>query len=418
MSSHTYERVSNANLPQSNDTSMAHNIAIVSVAYNRAHSLARQIASLQHAHYPVNTTLIISIDKSDTNDVEQYARSIEWMHGEKRIVTHGKNLGLRAHMLSLGAYLQEFDAIIVLEDDVTVAPSFMDYAVACIGKYHDDDRIAGISLYNYRISHKTHHTFEAAKSKYDVYFMNVAMSWGQVWMKYQWEAFHEWYMHHNEEFNLPHIPENVNNWSTHSWLKYHIRYCIEQNKYFVYPYYSMSTNHADAGVHIGEQANLYQTSMQPFPQTEFCLPALEECPVRYDGFMEPKFLARYMDLDDSQLCVDLLAGKPRGLWKRYLLTTRILPYRILRSYGLQLSPIEANVILDTAGTDIFLYDTTQGENNPYHRDPYKLYCHLYRKGFYDAIFIIGPARICSLLWDLILYKVNKVFHTRFKTHIT
>lgn len=396
---------------------MKQSIAIVSVAYNRSESLRRQLQSLDTAIYRQPATLIISIDKSDTEEVQHCAEDFLWRHGEKRVITHEQNLGLRAHMLSLGSYLKEFDAIIVLEDDVTVAPSFMDYAVACIDKYHDDERIAGISLYSYKISHKTHHTFEAAKSMYDVYFMNVAMSWGQVWMRHQWQDFHKWYEQNNEEFHLPHMPENVNNWSAHSWLKYHIRYCIEQEKYFVYPYFSMSTNHADAGIHMGEQANLYQTSMQPFPQTDFRLPALDECPVRYDGFMEPRYLAPYIGVDESLLCVDLLADKPRVLWKRYLLTTKILPYRVLRSYGLRLSPIEANVVLNTAGTDIFLYDTTQSESNPYHRDPYKIYCHLYHKGFYDAIFIIGPARICSLVWDLVLYKCNKVFHTRFKTHI-
>lgn len=398
---------------------MTPSIAIVSVAYNRSRSLRRQLHSLDKAHFSrPDTTLIISIDKSDTDEVRLLAEQFRWRHGEKRVVTHERNLGLRAHMLSLGTYLGEFDAIIVLEDDVTVAPSFMDYAMACVEKYRDDDRIAGISLYNYKISHKTHHTFEAAKTEYDVYFMNLAMSWGQVWMKRQWEAFHRWYLGHNEEFHLPHIPENVNNWSAHSWLKYHIRYCMEQDKYFVYPYFSMSTNHADAGVHMQEQANMYQASMQPFPQTEFRLPALDECPVRYDGFMEPKYLSPYVGTGDAELCVDLLAGKPQAMWRRYLLTTRPLPYKVVRSYGLQVAPIEANVILGTQGQDIFLYDTSQDAPAPRRQDPYRLYCHLYRKAFYDAIFILGPKRICSLLWDLILYKCNKVFHTRFKTHIT
>lgn len=397
---------------------MSQSIAIVSVAYNRSKSLERQLYSLSQAHYPQPATLIISIDKSNTDVVQRCAEDFRWEHGEKRVVTHERNLGLRAHMLSLGAYLREFDAIIVLEDDVTVAPSFMHYAMACVGKYHNDDRIAGISLYNFKISHKTHHPFEAAKSQYDVYFMNLAMSWGQVWMKRQWEAFYEWYHDHDEEFDLPHIPENINKWGKSSWLKYHTRYCMEQDKYFVYPYYSMSTNHADAGVHMKEQANLFQTSIQPFMQTGFRLPMLDECPVRYDGFMEPKYLAAYLKVDAGQLCVDLLAGKPQGLWKHYLLTTRSLPYKVVRSYGLQMAPIEVNIVLGTQGHDIFLYDTTQEARPPQSQDPYRLYCHLYRKAFYDAIFIMGPRRICSLLWDLLLYKSNKVFNTRFNTHIT
>ena len=168
-------------------------IAIIAVAYNRRESLARLLESLERASYPEPATLIISVDKSKTDEVERMADDYHWPHGEKRVTKHEKNLGLRAHMLSLGRYFDEFDAIIVLEDDVTVAPAFYYYAQACLEKYYDDSRIAGISLYSFSSNYQTYLPFMPVKTQWDVYFMNCAQSWGEVWMKKQWLAFKEWY---------------------------------------------------------------------------------------------------------------------------------------------------------------------------------------------------------------------------------
>ena len=94
----------------------------------------------------------------------------------------------------------------------------------------------------------------------DVYLMQCAQSWGQVWMKKQWFEFKEWYIVHNEEFHeLPHLPNAICNWPKSSWLKYHTRYCIEKNKYFVYPYVSLSTNNADIGTHYNQKTTLFQS---------------------------------------------------------------------------------------------------------------------------------------------------------------
>jgi GT2 family glycosyltransferase len=128
-------------------------IAIVSVVYNRTDSLARQLRSLEHAVYPEPVTLVISIDKSQTTAVEDFANSYTWPHGEKRVITHDHNLGTRRHMLSLGALFSDFDALIILEDDITVAPAFYIFAKACVAAYGDDPLVAGISLYHFPINY-------------------------------------------------------------------------------------------------------------------------------------------------------------------------------------------------------------------------------------------------------------------------
>lgn len=101
------------------------NIAIVTVAYNRVKSLSRLLNSLLCADID-NAPLIISIDKSNTNEVERYANDFIWPYGEKKkkVITHKENLGLRKHILSIGQLLDYYDAVIVLEDDIIVAPGF------------------------------------------------------------------------------------------------------------------------------------------------------------------------------------------------------------------------------------------------------------------------------------------------------
>ena len=113
-------------------------IAICVIAYNRPLSLKRNLEALSKAYYNENVTLIISIDKSENRLVAQYAENFDWLHGEKKVIVRAERMGLRQHVLSCGQFLKEYDALIVLEDDVTVAPSFYYYARQCVERYKED----------------------------------------------------------------------------------------------------------------------------------------------------------------------------------------------------------------------------------------------------------------------------------------
>lgn len=375
--------------------------AIIAVAYNRADSLSRLLSSLERASYPQPATLIISIDKSNTDAVERLADGYHWPHGELRVAKHKENLGLRKHMLSLGKYFDEFDALIVLEDDVTVATSFYCYACACVEKYYGKKHIAGISLYSFATNYQTLLPFSPAKSQYDVYLMNCAQSWGEVWMKPQWEEFAKWYEEHSDNFNLEYLPQSLNKWPKSSWLKYHTRYCIEENKYFVYPYYSLTTNNADPGVNFDKPDTLFQANMLVLQQEHFSLPDFEDIEIRYDGFFQPKYLGSHLGVAEDELCIDLFANKPNCLFRHYLLSDRPLPFATIKSFALQLRPIEQNVICQREGTELWLYDTTRPAAPPQAPDRYLAYAYFYQKGFYKARTMIGLSRTLKLMWNLI-----------------
>lgn len=337
-------------------------IGICVITYNRINSLKRLLSSLEKAYYPNPVDLIISIDKSDTDAVETFAKEYVWQFGEKRVITHERNLGLRAHVLSCGDLLKEdYDALVVLEDDTSVAESFYLYASQCVEKYKDNEEIAGISLYNFAMSYHNRQIFIPLVTDSDVYLMQCAQSWGQVWMRKQWTEFRAWYDVHSEEFtDAAHLPHSICSWPKSSWLKYHTRYCIETEKYFVYPYVSLSTNNSDAGTHADKSSNLCQTSMIYGIKKSFNL----NPSIKYDGFFENEILYSVLGLTKEECCIDFYGEKKNREHRRYWLTLESQPYKRVKSFALELKPYEMNIINDRRGNEIFLYDTSLSGKAP------------------------------------------------------
>lgn len=331
-------------------------IAICIIAYNRIDSLKRVLISLEQAYYDENVPLIISIDKSKSDTVEQFAKQYDWKFGEKTVIAHPENLGLRKHVLKCGELLDEFDALIVLEDDISIAPSFFNYAKQCVETYRNNDDIAGISLYNFPINYINRLPFYPLQSDSDVYLMKCAQSWGQIWMKRQWKAFTDWYAKNSDEFSEQnHLPRNICKWPKSSWLKYHTKYCIENNKYFVYPYISLSTNNSDKGTHVGKQNTMFQSYLLWGEKKLFKLTPT----VKYDGFFENENIIQKLNMKESEICIDFYGDKMNKQRCKYWLTRKPLDYEIVKSFALTYKPYELNILLDNEGNDIYLYDISK-----------------------------------------------------------
>ena len=344
---------------------MQYRLGICAIGYNRPDCLLSLLDSLNLAYYDQEVLLFISIDHSKNTSVKKCADAFSWNHGEKKVIFQPENLGLRKHVLTCGGYIEKFnlDALVVLEDDITVTPYFYKYVISCLDKYKNDERIAGFSLYNFPISYVHGYPFHPVKSEYDIYFMNCAMSWGQVWTREKWNSFMKWYELNNEEFNLPYLPNNLNQWPKSSWLKYHTRYCIEQNKYFTFPYQSLVTNNNEVGTHAQEKDTRFQSIQMCLPITNWKIPAFEECVVKYDGFFEPKFLGSFLGLKEDELTVDLYQSK-KIYSTRYILSTKSLPNKVIKSFDCAYKPIEANIIYNRTGDRIFLYDSDFSSEPP------------------------------------------------------
>ena len=380
-------------------------IAIVAVAYNRCDSLQRLLKSLEKAYYEWPVTLIISVDKSKTDVVEKFADDYQWPHGDKIVDKHDKNLGLRPHMMSLGKWFDRFDAIAVLEDDIVVSPNFYSYTQQTVEKYHNNPDIAGVSLYSFKVNYQTGIPFTPVKDNNDVYFMKCGMSWGEVWMRDSWKQFYEWYLNHQDFPVLPHLPYTICSWNDKSWLKYHTRYCIEENKFFVHPYVSLTTNYGDAGEHSTGSANtLYQVPLQMGLKKHYMLPELGEDVVLYDGFFENLSLYKILGLNDENLCLDLNGSGQNRQSKRYWLSTRVLDYKIIDSYGINYRPIELNIIIKNVGKNIYLYDTSIEVKNPNKKKRDLL---LYNFHIANMFFFVRRYGYLNLLKDCVAAVKNK-----------
>lgn len=344
---------------------------IVVIGYNRLECIERVLESLNNAYYGKDKVdLIISIDKSNTNKVIDYANKFVWRYGEKFVKTYPERLGLRKHVLTCGDYVENYDAIAVFEDDIFASPNFYNYMKAAVQFYCDDDNIAGISLYQFLWNQTTWSNFSPQLSGYDTYFVQCAQSWGQIWMKRQWKAFKKWYEENCDDFGQsPDMPDNISSWPKTSWLKYHIRYCVKENKYFVYPYKSLSTNFSDVGQHADKIMNEVQVPFQMDVVDCFKFMPNDSNAIRYDVFFNPLNLVDAinkttgLNISTDDICIDLFCTKQNKENKRYWLTTELLPYKIIHSYGLRLRPWDMNILYSIDGNEIFLYDTSMQVKN-------------------------------------------------------
>lgn len=258
--------------------------AIVISAFDRPRSLRRLLDAINSATYPSSDIeLVISIDGEGDTEVMELAEAFHWEHGTKNIIRHTVNLGLKRHILSCGDLTKKFRAIIVLEDDIEPSPYYYHFAQAALPVYEDDDNVAGISLYSYRVSESDNRSFDPIEDGKEVYLMQVASSWGQIWTYGQWSKFKEWLDHGGKTNEV--TPDYLDGWSEQSWKKKFIEYLIDSGKWFVYPRVSLTTNHEDPGEH-GFGTGIYQVPVLN-GEKQWQLPRSSEIKTRYNAWFQP-----------------------------------------------------------------------------------------------------------------------------------
>ena len=332
---------------------------IVVIGYKRINSLKRILHGVGRAEYEnYSITLIISLDYSGNDEIYKLADDFDWIHGRKIVIKHSKSLGLREHVFKCGNFLNDYnlDALIVLEDDVYPAVDFFLFSCQATQKYISNEIIAGISLYSPSALEMNGKPFCPIHAPYDTFFMHTAVSWGQIWFRRQWNDFYEWYIDNREwDNNYARIPSNVVKWPDSSWKKYHIKYCVEKNKYFVFPYLSRTTCFADAGVHTFSNTDKFQVALSGIPKNKLEFPDFNDKAIIYDAFYENTGLFKACGYEEYELEINLNCTKERTN-KRYLIIPQVMDYHIIKSWGNKLIPQELNVIYDVWGEGIFLYD--------------------------------------------------------------
>lgn len=330
--------------------------AIVVVAYNRPHALLRLLNSLATVQGADNVPLVISIDQGGAQfePVLAVARQFAWPFGEKQIRAQERPLGLVDHVFACGDLVDEFGAIILLEDDLVVSPMMYRYATRALAFYADEPRIAGISLNALWFHGITHEPFMPYLDDGDVFFMQVAWFQGQAYTQKQWTAFREW-----RKTAVPHIQptdrmhELFQTFSATDWFPLKTKYLVDTNRFYVFPRESLTTNYGDSGTHV-LNTSFFQVPLQT-RRANFRLQALAESVAVYDSFQEmlPECVKQLTDQFDAyDFTVDLHGTRSlANIPTEFVLTTQAMRHPLI-TFGLELRPLLANVLYNQPGIGV------------------------------------------------------------------
>lgn len=389
------------------------NPAIIVVAFNRLESLKRLCSSLDRMVEPLgDVPLIISIDNNGGNnqDVIDYAHKYTWKFGPKEVRVKAKNTGLKAHIISCGDLTEEFGDVIILEDDLFVSPYFFDYVKEAQQFYRHEVKIAGISLYTYRLTDNIWNNklpFIPITNHSDVFFMQIASSWGQSWSREQWKGFREWFNTDPDLSQIKEMPYEVINWPKSSWKKFFIGYLVHTHKYFVYPNKSLTTNFNDPGTHYFDRDHNAQSPLATVdPKIRFS--PFAEAENLYDSFFEitPSTIKKYnTQLRDYNFEVDLYGTKrPLTISKPYVLTTKKCSNPVM-TFERSLKPHELNVFYNIPGEDIFLCKTEDLLQDSYlNSDLLRDFPYFYRENYNRRELTMFIKQLLKMKWLRLISK--------------
>ncbi|MDQ8209163.1 hypothetical protein QEH52_16675 [Coraliomargarita sp. SDUM461003] len=285
------------------------------------------------------------------------AEAFNWKHGQKIIRFHEERLGLRKHVLSCGDISSDYDAVIVLEDDLYVSEDFYRYTKSAILNYRGINECAGISLYNHKTNVHNMLPFDPISDGSDVYYLQMASSWGVAWSSAQWKPFRGWLELNQEyDFDQSPLPRKIKNWKDTSWLKLFAAYLYEEDRYFTYPRVSLTTNFSDPGTHVATGDTRFQVPLCASRIGEYSFSSIESSRAKYDAYFESRVLCDVLGVDDEDLVCDLY-GYGRSVKKgQFLLSPLVSNAKKIRSIGLALKPHDQNVISGVEGSELSLYE--------------------------------------------------------------
>lgn len=163
---------------------------IVLFAFNRLEPLKACVSSLLHNREASDTDLVVFVDgprafKEDevkkVKTVREYVKSIT---GFKSLETHfsGENKGLAPSVISgVTEVINRYGKVIVVEDDLYLAPSFLGYMNTMLDAYEKDERVMQVSGYSSLIRHPERYHC-------DHYFSRRAHSWSWATWKDRWDT--------------------------------------------------------------------------------------------------------------------------------------------------------------------------------------------------------------------------------------
>ncbi|ACH39575.1 MAG: hypothetical protein ACD_55C00076G0002 [uncultured bacterium] len=155
-------------------------------AYNRLTHTRRTVEALQKNHGADKSPLYVFCDgpKSErdldaVNEVRAYLKGVDGFSSVE-VIESEANAGLAASLTrGICLVLDEYDSIIVLEDDLVTSPYFLKFMRDALRRYRDEERVASVSGYSFPLGIKTAETF----------LLNYTACWGWGTWRRGWQLF-------------------------------------------------------------------------------------------------------------------------------------------------------------------------------------------------------------------------------------
>jgi Glycosyl transferase family 2 len=157
--------------------------------YARIDHLHRTINALLKNDLARETAVFVYSDApraGDEEKIEAVRRYLAMVRGFSafHVVAREHNMGANANQVAaIDELLNRFGSLIVMEDDIIVAPGFLQYMNTALEKYKFDRKVFSVSAYCPPISIPEDYQF-------DVFFLRRFNGWGVGWWKDRFDSIH------------------------------------------------------------------------------------------------------------------------------------------------------------------------------------------------------------------------------------
>ena len=298
-----------------------------------------------------NVDIIYSLELGYTQENLEIIKKYKVHFSKSSLLKNSYKLGVDKHFLECIARTNPNSLNLIFEDDHLCVPGILNY-LHFFKTFKGE--AAAFSLYSYELNPSTGLPFLPIKKSGDFYFYQRITSRGLVLNAAQSSSFVDWLKGYKSEHYRYTIPPYIEKYTDQIWETLFTKYLIQSNQNVLFPYRSTMTAFGDKGVHFR------QTYDRFVPQVELSLNqkmelSMSEEMIEYDawGELKPRFFVGVLDNDYlADIQIDL-NGTKTNIDKSYVLTCYPVKHAI-KSFAIDLKPMEMNVLLNIDGNDIHL----------------------------------------------------------------
>lgn len=161
-------------------------VPVTLFVFNRSEQLVQTLESLRNNKIP--KLYVFSDGPRDKRDLEDIKKvramidAIDWVDVTKKYRDENKGLS-KSIEDGLNEVFKKAEAVIVVEDDVCVAPGFYEFMKYSLYQYADDSKVACVTGLRYPFDRSVFKNYE-----YDVFFTRRFSSWGWATWKRFWQS--------------------------------------------------------------------------------------------------------------------------------------------------------------------------------------------------------------------------------------